>query len=71
MEQEYIVWGGTGINDITSDGLVGIPFDRIPISQFDINAYRPFSIIAPELVPEYAALKALADQALSEQQPVQ
>jgi hypothetical protein len=63
MEQEYIVWGGTKISSITNDGTVGIPFSNVPVSQFDIDAFRPFSIIAPELVPEYAALAALADLA--------
>lgn len=71
MNQDYIVWGGTDINDITNSGLVGIPFANIPPSQFEIDAYRPFSTIAPTLIPEYIALKALVDQALSEQQPVQ
>lgn len=65
MEQEYIVWGGTDIDDITNDGLVGIPFANIPVSQFEIDTFRPFSTIAPELVPEYAALKILADEAMA------
>lgn len=71
LEQDYITWGGTDVNDITSDGLVGVPFSSIPASQFSIDAYRPFSVLAPELIPEYAALAELANQALAEQQIVE
>jgi hypothetical protein len=71
MQQDYIVWGGTDVDAITSDGLVGIPFDNIPASQFELDTYRPFSLIAPELIPEYVALKALADQAIAAQQVVE
>lgn len=71
MNQEYIIWGGTDVEDITSNGNVGIPFENIPGSQFDIDAYRPFSVIAPELIPEYIALEALASEAISAQQAVE
>lgn len=70
MDQDYIVWSGTDIKDITSNGMIGIPFASIPASQFDIDAYRPFSIMAPELVPGYAVLVALSEQALAAGQTV-
>ncbi len=71
MNQDYIVWGGTDIKDITTNGLVGIPFASVPVSQFDVDVHRPFSIMAPELVPGYAALIALAEQALVAEQVAQ
>lgn len=71
MDQDYIVWGGTDIKDITTNGLVGIPFANVPVSQFDVKIYRPFSIMPPEQVPGYATLIALSQQALMAEQGAQ
>jgi hypothetical protein len=43
-DNEYMNWNGTPIDEITKDGLIGIPFELIPESLIEEKTYRPFAL---------------------------
>lgn len=62
MSQEYMIWEGTDLDNLRTDGEIGIAIEDIPLSLFDIDFYRPFSVYPTAFIPEYLLIEAAVNE---------